>query len=121
MIDWKIVMDYAVDIPELIDTTSSPTTVYERRNIKEIPELLNSDGEIVDCKHWEYEQRVWTKEEWNRMECEINSKVTQIVMQNLSGIIMSQELNDVTAKEERQMIAQSQSQLELAIAQMEVV
>lgn len=119
MQDWQAVQDFCQEQPLLVDTTSSPTTVYERRNIKEVAETLNAAGETVP-KHWEYEQRTWTLEEWVKAQSDLNSPLTQLMMQQLSDIQMNQELNELTAQEERQLIAQSQSDLELAIAQMEV-
>lgn len=49
-----------------------------------------------------------------------SSAETQLMMQTLSDIQMTQELNELNAQEERQMIAQNQSELELQLAQMEV-
>lgn len=49
-----------------------------------------------------------------------SSVETQLMMQTLSDIQMTQELNELNAQEERQTIAQNQSELELQLAQMEV-
>lgn len=59
--------------PELIDTTSSKTSVYVRQNISE-KEITNDNGDTIIF--YEYEEAKMTKEEYQEYlkECEeINS------------------------------------------------
>jgi hypothetical protein len=80
MTDWKIVHG---DIePAEIDTTSSPTTVYERRNIKYVePEVVTTESGEVDSEttptpYWEYEERTYTPDEY-KMVVEMANRVGQ--------------------------------------------
>lgn len=62
MTEWKkssAPYDYK---PEEIDTTSSPTTVYQRRNFKEV---VRTDIDGNEEKYWEYEERKFTRAEYS--------------------------------------------------------
>ena len=50
--------------PELIDTTSSKTTVYLRKNIIEVEKTNESDN--TSNTFYEYEEAKLTKEEYNQ-------------------------------------------------------
>ena len=76
---WKNVLDCHVEKPAELDTTSSPTTVYKRRNIHKTT-LPGLDGEESAC--WEYEQAELTREEWQHVETmqAINDVAADIAM-----------------------------------------
>lgn len=61
MKDWKKVQGSQETMPLEFDTESSHTTVYQRRNIKQI-EVEGADGTIV--KLWEYEERTMSHTEY---------------------------------------------------------
>ena len=50
--------------PELIDTTSSKTTVYLRKNIIEVEKINESDN--TSTTFYEYDEAKLTKEEYNQ-------------------------------------------------------
>ena len=50
--------------PELIDTTSSKTTVYIRQNIVEVEK--NNESDNTSTTFYEYEEAKLTKEEYNQ-------------------------------------------------------
>lgn len=64
MTDWRLVYSDYSNKPELVDTTSSPTTVYLHKDIEEveIPDPMN-EGETR--KQWKYFERTCTQEEYN--------------------------------------------------------
>lgn len=66
MTNWRTV--YSKNKPEELDTTSSPTTVFERRNIEEV-EPIND----VDNKMYKYEERTWTQEEYSISQAVANT------------------------------------------------
>ena len=76
MTDWRISQCGYNDKPSEYDTTSSPTTVYQRRNIEEVTVPAVEEGK-EDTKMWQYEERTYTREEWdmlNAMSETINFK-----------------------------------------------
>lgn len=86
MTDWKEVHDSREEQPAVLDTTSSATTVYERRNIRqETREVARGDGEAVSVTEWVYEQREYTAEEYAQM----TSPATKAIMQAASGLELS--------------------------------
>lgn len=75
MTDWKKVQGDSY--PELVDTTSSASTVYERRNVtEETVEMMGGEPVVV----FSYEERTYTKEEY----AELSSPATQAIMQAIS-------------------------------------
>lgn len=65
MTDWKIVYSDVNDPkPAEVDTTSSQTVVYERKNFEEVTIPATQEGES-DIVCWQYEERELTKEEYN--------------------------------------------------------
>lgn len=63
-------------MPQLIDTTSSKTTVYIRRNISKA-QRDTGDGETYD--YYEYEEAKLTRAEWE--ECQKELAVMDIQQQ----------------------------------------
>lgn len=60
MTDWKVVTGSQAEKPAEWDTTSSASTVYQRRNVEQI-EVGQTDGTTVQL--WQYEERTMTAEE----------------------------------------------------------
>ena len=75
--------------PEDYDTASSPTTVYQRRNVKAV--TLPGEG----VAGWEYEERQMTRDEYDAQQTELESPATQMIMQTLSAIELRQEMMEV--------------------------
>lgn len=79
MKDWHKVTGTQEKKPEEIDRTSSKTTVYLRRNIKQTKQQ-NEDGEQV--KVWQYEEQEMSVEEYEQMllmQSVVEAKTTGIV------------------------------------------
>lgn len=80
---WYKVHDSRTTCPPEVDTTSSATTVYERRNIRqETVEDAMTGGSVAQ---WVYEQREYSREEWATM----NSPAMRTIMQAISDVELS--------------------------------
>lgn len=83
MTDWKKVTGTQTDKPEEIDRTSSPLTVYLRKNIEQVTrEVEGSNGEMAT--EWQYDEKEMTVEEYENM-----ALMKTIVEENTSGIVES--------------------------------
>lgn len=82
MTDWKTVHDSRATTPEELDTTSSSSTVYERRNIRREAVTVGGGDTDATATEWVYEQREYTREEYEMMR----APAIQSVQQALSGI-----------------------------------
>lgn len=80
MTDWKTVHDGAEIQPATIDTTSSETTVYERKNIRQEERSIGFGDMSTTVTEWVYEQREYTHEEWMQ---------EQAIKRALSGLELS--------------------------------
>ena len=58
---WKKVYGSQVEQPPEFDTASSPTTVYQRRNVKRVT-IENGDG--TKSELWEYDERTMSHDEY---------------------------------------------------------
>lgn len=86
MTKWKEVHDSRAEQPAVLDTTSSTSTVYERRNIRqETREVARGDGEAVSVTEWVYEQRELSAAEY----ADMTSPATKAIMQAVSGLELS--------------------------------
>lgn len=64
MTNWKVSYSpYSAPKPAALDTTSSPTTVYERKDF-EVVTHKGTEGE-EDTKEWKYLERSYGKDEYN--------------------------------------------------------
>ena len=61
MKDWEKMQGSQAERPDEFDTTSSPTTVYQRRNVQRVT-VNNADGTKAEL--WEYEERTMSREEY---------------------------------------------------------
>lgn len=85
MKEWKLQQGTQEERPEEIDRTSSPTTVYLRRNIKQVTqEVEGESGETQRVSGWEYEEQEMLVEEYENMLL-----MQQVVTENTSGIVES--------------------------------
>ncbi|WP_448754403.1 hypothetical protein [Agathobacter sp.] len=66
MTEYKLVESMQSDKPLDIDTTSSPNIVYQRKNIKPVEATGNEDDFTYKPKHWEYEERELTQDEYSQ-------------------------------------------------------
>lgn len=82
MTDWKTVHDSRTATPEALDTTSSSSTVYERRNIRREAVTVGGGENAATAEQWVYEQREYTQEEYAMMR----APAIQSVQQALSNI-----------------------------------
>lgn len=65
MREWKKVFGTEATMPEEFDEKSSPTTVYQRRNIEPM-ERTEEDGTVVSG--WQRDERELTVEEYEQMK-----------------------------------------------------
>lgn len=85
MTDWKKVTGTQPNKPEEVDRTSSPSTVYLRKNIEQvIREIEGSDGKMQNVTEWQYDEREMTVEEYENMVL-----MKSVVKENTSGIVES--------------------------------
>ena len=83
MTDWKKVTGTQPDKPEEIDRTSSPLTVYLRKNIEQVTRKVEgSNGEMAT--EWQYDEKEMTVEEYENM-----ALMKTVVEENTSGIVES--------------------------------
>ena len=61
MTEWKTAQGSQEMKPEEFDAASSPTTVYQRRNVRRVT-ANNEDGTTTEL--WEYEERTMSHEEF---------------------------------------------------------
>ena len=92
MTDWKTVHSTATEKPSALDTTSSSSTVYERKNIEQ--ETTTDPYTEQEITQWKYEERTYTKQEYELL----TGPMMQTIMQNLSDMevdIMSLSLGEM--------------------------
>lgn len=85
MTEWKEVHDSREAQPAVLDTTSSATTVYERRNIRQETHEVAMGEETQEVTEWVYDQREYTAEEY----AALTSPATKAIMQAVSGLELS--------------------------------
>lgn len=73
MTDWKVVQGSQPNKPEEFDVTSSPTTIYQRKNIQKVT-VENNDS---STELWQYEERELTIEEYNKLNIQLKQTVEQ--------------------------------------------
>lgn len=83
MTDWKKVTGTQPDKPEEIDRTSSPLTVYLRKNIEQVTREVEGSNEEM-ATEWQYDEKEMTVEEYENM-----ALMKTIVEENTSGIVES--------------------------------
>lgn len=81
MKEWKEVFGTEATKPEEFDVTASPTTVYQRRNIRQETKT-EADGKKVTG--WQREERELTLEEYGQLKL-----VQEVVKENTSEIVTS--------------------------------
>lgn len=91
MKDWKEVHDSRVEQPAVLDTSSSATTVYERRNIRQVTREVSTGGEAVSVTEWVYEQRELSAAEY----AEMTSPATRAIMQAISDVELKVAVNGI--------------------------
>lgn len=91
MTKWKTVRGSMTEEPKAIDMTTSPTTVYERRNISKV--TVEDESGSVDM--WEYEERQMTIEEYEQMQNALETPAMQTIMQAISSIELAVEMQGV--------------------------
>ena len=77
MTNWVNVRDSRIECPLELDVKSSPTTVYERRNIQQV--TTHDDMSETDIVEWTYEQREYTQEEYALMLSPAIQKIQQSI------------------------------------------
>lgn len=83
-LQWKVHEGFQEERPLDEDTISSPTTVYLRRNIEEVPNV-DTEGEETGGTHWRYEEAELTLDEYwqycvEQNQIDMKSKIDYIAM-----------------------------------------
>lgn len=81
MKEWKKVFGTEPEMPEEFDTQMSPSTVYQRRNVKQVTRT-EEDGTKVTG--WEREERELTVDEYQQMML-----TREVVNENKDAIVAS--------------------------------
>lgn len=76
----------SMDKPEEWDTASSPTTVYQRKNITEQTRKDESGDDLI-C--YAYDERTMSREEYAALQADLESPATKMIMQQLSAVEMN--------------------------------
>ncbi|MBS6194260.1 MAG: hypothetical protein KH828_01585 [Clostridiales bacterium] len=84
MKEWKLQQGTQEERPEEIDRTSSPTTVYLRRNITQVERAVEGESGEQTVKEWQYEEQEMTVEEYEQMLL-----MQQVVSKQTEGIVES--------------------------------
>lgn len=95
---WHEVHDSRVERPLELETGTSATTVYERRNIRQ--ETIEDPMTGGNVTQWVYEQREYTREEWNAM----NSPATKTILEAVAGVGDRVDMAAEQAQETRQKV-----------------
>lgn len=66
MTEYRLIESMQSDKPLDIDITSSPNIVYQRKNIKSVEATGSEDDFAYKPKHWEYEERELTQDEYSQ-------------------------------------------------------
>lgn len=83
MTEWTEVIGSQPIEPLELDTISSPTTVYQRRNIvADVIEHAELDGSVTALDCWKYEERELSLEEYAATQ----SPATELIMQAVSDM-----------------------------------
>lgn len=77
--------------PEDLDTTSSETTVYFRRNQHQNEEA-DEQQEGSTVKKWVYEEAEMSREEYNRQQSDLSSPLAKAILQANNELIAKNEL-----------------------------
>ena len=72
MTDWQKAQSSTK--PMEFDTISSPTTVYQRKNITEVTKENETDVEGMPSTVWEYDERTMSHEEYLQVAQQYNSE-----------------------------------------------
>lgn len=113
MTDWKTVHDSRPDRPPELDTTSSKSTVYVRRNIRQ--ETVQSGTGEESVQQWVYEQMTYTQAEY----ADLMSPTMQHLMQGINDQTLSTAtviVTDSTSTQQTVMQAINQQTLDIVSA-----
>lgn len=75
--------------PKELDVSSSPTSVYLRRNIQKKQKTYEVGDASIPIEYWEYEECVMSKEEYEQQQASLQSPATQTIMQSISDLELS--------------------------------
>lgn len=88
MTDWKQITGSQAERPTEVDTVSSPTTVYLRKNITQITKTDDTGREET---MWQYDEREMTVAEYAGYLASLETPATKMIMQSLSAIELGME------------------------------
>lgn len=92
--EWYSAESTAEEKPKELDITSSPETVYMRRNITQQP-VIDEEGEEVG-KKWVYKECTQNKAEYEQQQATLTSPVTTMIMQEIASLQLAQAETQIT-------------------------
>ena len=111
---FQIVEGTQTERPLEIDTISSKTVIYIRRNIERV-EKEDDQGNSYEV--WRYEEAQLTPEEFEWYQREVDSPALDMMMQQVNDLAANQELSDITTEsnheEQMQMLNDIQADIAL--------
>lgn len=87
--EWKRVEGYQDKRPEEVDTTSSPSTVYLRRNISEITNR-DAEGRETEGTHWQYDETQLSRQEFSIISQALTLENQRAMDETLAEILLNQ-------------------------------
>ncbi len=106
------VESYSETRPLEIDTVSSKTAVYIRKDIEEVP------NEDAPGTHWSMLEAKLTPEEYKWYREEMDSPAFDLMTQRLNDIEANQELSDITNEENQEAVMQLLNDIQADILDM---
>ena len=92
--EWYSAESTAKEKPKELDITSSPETVYMRRNITQQP-VIDEEGEETG-KKWVYEECTQNKAEYEQQQAALTSPATTMIMQEIASLQLAQAETQIT-------------------------
>lgn len=114
--EYKKVESFQETRPAEIDTESSKTKVYIRRNITEV-QNKDEEGHEIPSTHWLMEEAELNQEEYKWFREQLESPALDLVTQMVNDVAADQTLQEITAEEnhEEQMQLLNDIQADIAM------
>jgi len=94
--EWKVVKGTQAEQPSEKDLSSSPTTVYLRRNIEQVAEEQGEGETKQTVTLWQYEERELTVEEYNQLQ--LISENTAMIVTSVTEFQKTTVIDEYTAQ-----------------------
>ena len=92
--EWKQIEGYQAERPAEVDTTSSRSTIYLRRNIEEVPNV-DPDGTENEGTHWRYEEVQIAVEDFGFISQVLAMENQRAMDETLAEILLNQNIAQI--------------------------